>query len=199
MVLLAFSGKKRKKRKKKNIKKLNSMLRELSREYSWNSQDLNNILEGWFGFTSSDIIVPLEIFSSEELGPLEAVVKYMGENLKMKYNEIAIELNRNENTIRSSYKRAVEKQKKKFTIKKSGRKISLEEFNIKGLTILESLVNYFKEKGMKYVEIGELLGKDQRNIWTIYDRVKKKNIKAKTFVNKRELSKLILEKLKNTL
>jgi hypothetical protein len=47
-------------------------------------------------------------------------------------------------------------------------------FKNRNLTILESIVVYLKDKGMKYVEIGELLNRDQRNIWTIYNRSIKK-------------------------
>ena len=43
------------------------------------------------------------------------------------------------------------------------------------LTIFEALVKHLKdEKEMSYHDIGLLLGRDERNIWTVYNRSKKK-------------------------
>ena len=43
------------------------------------------------------------------------------------------------------------------------------------LTVFEALVKHLKdEAGMNFHEIGELLDKDERNIWTVYNRGRKK-------------------------
>ena len=43
------------------------------------------------------------------------------------------------------------------------------------LTIFEAFVKYLKEeKGFNYHQIGLLLGRNERNIWTVYNRGKKK-------------------------
>ena len=43
------------------------------------------------------------------------------------------------------------------------------------LTIFEAFVKYLKEeKGLTYHQIGLLLGRNERNIWTVYNRGKKK-------------------------
>ena len=47
-------------------------------------------------------------------------------------------------------------------------------FSEKRLSVLESVVGYLKEKGLKNSEIAKFLGKDQRNVWTIYSRYKKR-------------------------
>jgi hypothetical protein len=48
------------------------------------------------------------------------------------------------------------------------------------LAILESVVEYLKEeKGLNYRQIGRLLNRDERNIWTVYSRVRKKRETAK--------------------
>ncbi len=48
------------------------------------------------------------------------------------------------------------------------------------LAILEAVVEYLKEKkGLNYHEIGTLLNRDERNIWTVYSRVRKKREIAK--------------------
>jgi len=48
------------------------------------------------------------------------------------------------------------------------------------LAVLESIVEYLKEeKCLKYSEIAKLLNRDQRTIWTVYSRSKKKRKAAK--------------------
>ena len=43
------------------------------------------------------------------------------------------------------------------------------------LTIFEALVKHLKEDlSMSFHEMGELLDRDERNIWTVYNRSKKK-------------------------
>ena len=43
------------------------------------------------------------------------------------------------------------------------------------LTVFEALVYYLKDtKGIRYREIAMLLGRDERNIWTVYSRANKK-------------------------
>ena len=119
------------------------------------------------------ISIPVTIYS-KKLGALESLVKYMKENLGMNYREIAKELGRNERTIWTAYKKATEKQKEKIEAKKTEINLPTSIFENSDLTILESIVVYLKENGMKYSEIGELLNRDQRNIWTVYSRTKKK-------------------------
>ena len=98
----------------------------------------------------------------------------MRENLKMNYHEIAKELGRNERTIWTACKKAKEKQKEAIKVKETKVFVPISIFENTNLTILESLVIYFKQKGMKYSEIARLLNRDPRNIWTIYSRATKK-------------------------
>ncbi len=43
------------------------------------------------------------------------------------------------------------------------------------VAVLEAIVEYLKEeKELRYSEIAKLLNRDQRTIWTVYSRVKKK-------------------------
>jgi len=63
------------------------------------------------------------------------------------------------------------------TINAGKRKILLDTkiFRNTKLTIFEAFVKFLKdEKGMSYHDIGLLLGRDERNIWTVYNRGKKK-------------------------
>jgi len=51
-------------------------------------------------------------------------------------------------------------------------------FRDRSLSVLEAMVEYFKEKKqMKYSEIARLLNRDDRTIWTAYKRAKEKRNK----------------------
>ena len=43
------------------------------------------------------------------------------------------------------------------------------------ISVLEAIVEFLKEKkGLTYHQIGELINRDERNVWTVYQRAKKK-------------------------
>ena len=47
------------------------------------------------------------------------------------------------------------------------------------ISVLEAIVEFLKEKkGLTYHQIGELINRDERNIWTVYNRAKKKRKKT---------------------
>jgi DNA-directed RNA polymerase specialized sigma24 family protein len=53
--------------------------------------------------------------------------------------------------------------------------IPVSIFSKEKLSPFETIVMYLKEKqGLNYHEIGALLNRDERNIWTVYNRAKKK-------------------------
>lgn len=115
--------------------------------------------------------IPVTIFSTK-LAPLESLVKYLKENRGMTNPVIAKRLSRSAKTIWASYKN-VAKQKLDF---------SPSEFNIplsffsKKTSILETVVYYLKNNhDMTLHQIAVLLKRDDRTIWTTYDRAKKKN------------------------
>jgi hypothetical protein len=57
----------------------------------------------------------------------------------------------------------------------SGIRIPLRVFRDRDVAVLESITEYLKDEiGMTYHEIAVLLNRDDRTIWTCYNRVKKK-------------------------
>ena len=53
--------------------------------------------------------------------------------------------------------------------------IPVSIFSKEKLSPFETIVTYLKEKqGLNYHEIGSLLNRDERNIWTVYSRARKK-------------------------
>jgi hypothetical protein len=193
ILLAAFTIRRRKKKGKriqndKLLKAINLIADELREEYSPNMKLALEImikrLKKKYNLTRNEflgiikvrerITIPVTIFT-KEIGALEAITKYMRENLNMNYREIAKELGRNERTIWTAYKKASEKQKEPIKLKETGINLPISIFENKKLTILESLIVYLKDKeGRKYSEIAKLLYRDQRNIWTIYSRAIKK-------------------------
>ncbi|MCX6747089.1 MAG: LamG domain-containing protein, partial [Candidatus Pacearchaeota archaeon] len=193
ILLIALIPKRRKKNKEllKNerlLEALNLITDELKEEYSLNKVELLEIiiekLKSRYKISRKEILemikseeelkIPITIFSSK-LGCLESIAKYMKENLNMNYREIAKEIGRNERTIWTSYKKAKEKKGESFDIKEKGMLMPISIFKDNNLTVLESIILYLKERGMKYSEIARLLNRDQRNIWTTYSRIIKKN------------------------
>ncbi|MFQ5531137.1 MAG: LamG-like jellyroll fold domain-containing protein [Candidatus Nanoarchaeia archaeon] len=151
-------------------KLIESLKREIKKKYGLSDDDLVSLIK-----KEKETEIPIEIFS-RSLGGLEAICKYLRENLGMSYHEIAVELNRDDRTVWTAYNKARQKQSKKLNSPKNVGKISfsLNIFKNRNLTVLESIVLYLKSKKMKYSEIAELLDRDQRNIWKIHSNAKYK-------------------------
>ncbi|MCR4284953.1 MAG: hypothetical protein NUV97_02815, partial [archaeon] len=177
LVLLTLRRRKKKNKKEKLLESLDEILVELRKENNLSEGELKQLLveRAKSQYTDKkEISIPLNIFSSE-LGALEALTKYLKENMSMKYSEIGTILARNERTIWSSYDKARKKVRVYFKPEEEGLSVPISEFKDGRLTILERIVIYLKEnRKMKYSEISETINRDQRNVWSIYSRAKKK-------------------------
>lgn len=120
---------------------------------------------------SEEVSIPVCVFSSK-LTVFEACVKYLKEDSGKGFDEISDLLNRGKNNVTATYKKASKKLAKRFDIVKC-EKVPVSIFAGK-LSFLESIVVELKDKGMRYSEIARLLSRDQRTIWTVYMRAKKK-------------------------
>jgi len=117
--------------------------------------------------------LPVSIFN-KELSSLETIVKYLKENLGLNYKEIAFLLNRNYNPIAITYRKSKIKFSKRLD-DSSEKKIPVEIFRNAKLSVLENLVAYLKENLMlNYRQIAILLHRDERTVWTVYQRALKK-------------------------
>jgi len=118
--------------------------------------------------------IPLEIFSSE-LGALEALVKYLRENLGLEYKLIKKISGRSIGALGKTYSSAASKQKYEFLIKIPNFNIDIDILFAQKFTVLENLVLHLKDKsGMRFSQIAKMLNRDPRTIWTVYTRAKKK-------------------------
>ena len=151
-----------------NIKELKELFIRIKEGYHLDSSELLNKLE------EKETIIPVTIFS-KRLSSLEAITKYLKENLGLKNKVIAKLINRNVKTIYQAQSSANEKAKKKFEIKETKFYVPVHVLVDRKLGVLESVVKYLRENyELNYSEIGRLLGRDPRTIWTAYSRCKKK-------------------------
>jgi RNAse (barnase) inhibitor barstar len=136
-------------------------------------------------YYNKEILLPIDIFNNDSLSPLETATKYLKENLDLKFRDIAFLLNRSQKTIWGAYNESKNKDNTKLTL--NGNKISIPiyAFRDRSLSFMESLTEYIKDNfNLKYSQIAPLLNRDQRTVWTVYQRAKKKRRK----LNKNVLS-----------
>lgn len=117
--------------------------------------------------------IPLSVFNSK-LSSLEVISKYLFENRSLSLIEISRLLNRSNRNIWNAYNRS----KKKFPGGLSASESILMPVsvlrNLK-FTLLENIVLFLKESiKLSYHEIAVLLKRDDRTIWTVYQRARKK-------------------------
>jgi len=120
---------------------------------------------------SSPRYIPIEIFTNE-LGIFETLVKYMKDNFDISFTEIGNLVNRSPKTIweicRKNKKNHIKKQKKSILL------IPAVIFSNRNFSPLESLTFFLKDKGLRNRDIAYLLKRNERNIWTVYNRALKK-------------------------
>ncbi len=114
--------------------------------------------------------IPVSIFDSE-MPPLEAVTLYL--NSCYSVNDISQLLKRSQKTIWTTLKNA---KSRGFELNISGtERVPLQILADRQFSILESTAKYLREeKGLRLIDIANLLSKDRRLVWTVYDRAKKK-------------------------
>lgn len=130
------------------------------------------------GMQAAQIMIASNIWYDVSVGVLEALVEYLKEKEKLSYAEIGRMLHRDQRNIWTVYSRVRKKrvaQRMEVKLPRAQFRIPTSIWHDERLSVLEALVVYLKEqKNMNYHAIGELLNRDERNIWTIYDRARKK-------------------------
>jgi len=157
----------------KSFQILKLALDEIKEKHGLSTNEVFNLIER--KQVSKEILIPVSIFEIPGLSALETICKYLKEELDLNYSKIALLLNRNSRTIWTTYSNAIKKRKEKLLVKDSKFLIPVSIFKNRKLSVLEALVSYLKEKfSLRYSQIGILLARNERNIWTVYQRSKKK-------------------------
>ncbi|MEM4267735.1 MAG: hypothetical protein QXK37_02795 [Candidatus Woesearchaeota archaeon] len=150
--------------------RLRSILDDISREEGLKPEEIIELLK----YEEEDYL-PVNIFLNRELGVLEAAVKYLHEERNRSLAEISRILNRDRRTVWSTYHLAAKKHPERFLEKESKYTIPAKVLANRELGVLESLTVYLKETySLKFSEIGAILQRDQRTVWTAYHRAKSK-------------------------
>jgi len=120
-----------------------------------------------------NISVPVSVFNNA-CSPLENLVYYLAkEGLTQK--EIAIMLKRSPATIWTTLMNA---EKKRPAQSMEGMQISVSLFADRAFSVLEGLASYIYRQGVSLHKIAVMLGRDDRTIWTVVDRARRKAAKG---------------------
>ena len=146
------------------------LLKELIQKYDLKKEDLLEAAQ-----EKDDNDLPISIFQTKELSSLEAISKYLHEDRHLKFSQIASLTKRDSRTIWSSYQFSKKKHPSRLIIKQSEIKIPLHQLTDRSISVLESIVAYLKENyNLSYHQIAILVNRNDRTIWTVYSRYKKK-------------------------
>ena len=121
-----------------------------------------------------EIYIPVGVFSSKSLSSLEAIVKYLKEDLHLRFSRIGILLNRSMKTIWTTYQNSRKKMSLPFNEISKEIMIPASAISNRSFSTLESIVGFIKDLDYSNHEVAAMLRLDDRTIWTVYDRVKKK-------------------------
>ena len=130
--------------------------------------------------TSESVLIPTSIFRDRRLSVFEAVVKYLKEERQLNYHQISQILGRDERNIWTIYDRLRKKnlaldREKPEAIEISDELVPAAIFLDRTVAVLEALVVHLKDVSrLNYHEIGMILGRNERTIWTAYARAKEK-------------------------
>lgn len=128
----------------------------------------------------NSVLIPSYIFKNRQLSVLEVLVQHLKEVRRLKYREIARLLNRDERNIWTVYDRVLKKILALSAVSKqaeSGSHVLIPSsvFRDRTVSVLEALVEHLHDaERLTYHEIGMLLARDERTIWTAYARSKEK-------------------------
>ncbi|MBU4284112.1 MAG: hypothetical protein KJ968_03325 [Nanoarchaeota archaeon] len=154
------------------FEKVKELLLPIKKKYKINLNELLTIIK-------EQVFFPVSVLN-KKLTILESVVKYLKEEKEFSLRKISEVIGRDERNIWHIYNRTRKKYPKKFVIKKTKFWIPVEIFSDKKLSALEAIVSYLKEEfSLTYHEIALLLKRDDRTVWTVYQRARKKNAKPK--------------------
>jgi predicted DNA-binding protein (UPF0251 family) len=120
-------------------------------------------------------LVPSFILRNRKLGILESVTKYLKEEFRLGYHQIALLLKRDDRVVWATYNKAIKKKKEKFIVEEPNSWLPISIFTDKNLGPLESIAIYLKDQvNLSFGEIAKLLNRDNRTVWACYHKAKEK-------------------------
>ena len=155
--------------------KLLAIVTHLKQQGLTSEEIINLISKLLMAPAKEEVAVPISVFKNDYLSSLETIVKYLRENLLLSFKQIASLTNRNNISLAVTYRNAKKKLESKFVEEISPYRIPVSILKDRKLSVLENIVSYLKDTfGLAYHKIALLLNRDDRTIWTVYQRAKKK-------------------------
>lgn len=152
------------------LEKVRELTGILKKKHGLSLKDIDSLLERELRFPDSIL--------NEKLTVLEAVVKYLKENRELSLKDISDVIGRDQRNVWHIYNKARKKIPEKFLAENVKFWIPISIFSGTKLSALESLVAYLKDEfSLSYHEIAVLLKRDDRTIWTVYQRAIKKHVR----------------------
>lgn len=146
-------------------------IQHLQKEHGYSEKQVKEILSR----KKEDYLLPATIFSLKELSAFESVVKYLRENQGLSFKRVCELTGRSYTAVYTTYSKANKKYSGTIDAINTEIVIPLSILKERKLSVLESIVKHLKERyDLTLHKIGEILGRDDRTIWTVYDRAKKK-------------------------
>lgn len=119
-------------------------------------------------------MLPITIFSNDKLSPLETIVKFLREEERITNSKVAELLGRSPAAVWITYRNAGKKMPGRLSAGKTGVFISTELLASGRLSVLETIAHHLHDSGMAYNKIAALLNRDERTIWTVCYRARRK-------------------------
>ena len=151
----------------KDVERLKSEIERFSKKYRISFSDFSKLFE-------KEKYLPISIFN-DKLSPFETVVKFFRENKEIKFREISGLLNKDVSACWLAHQNAKRKSPKKLIYSSSKYDIPIKELHSDKLSLLELISAYLKDQfKLSFHDIGEMLHRNERTIWTAYNRALKK-------------------------
>jgi hypothetical protein len=121
------------------------------------------------------LLLPNTIFFDDKLAILEAIIQYLKDEKGLSYKEIGDLLERDQRNVWTVYSRVKKKGPRKPVSGKPSLFVPITILTDRSISGFEAIVEFLKEsKGLSFHDIGIMLNRDERNVWTVYHRAKAK-------------------------
>lgn len=119
------------------------------------------------------MFIPATIFRKKISG-LEIISKYLVENCNLTLKRIGDLLGRSNKNIWHAYDSSKKKMSEEIKVDEALYLIPISVFKNK-FSVLENIVVYLKEEYLlNFKQISRLIERNERTVWTVYNRAKKK-------------------------
>ena len=166
----------------KEEKEFGELINDFKRRHDLSQYDIIDLIVKEDEIKERADAIPAYIFDNDALGCFEAIVKFLRERVCLSNKKIALMLDRDQSTVAVTYLRARRKMPQSFIPKETDFFIPISSIKNRKMSVLETIVSHLKENyRLTYHNIALLLHRDDRTVWTVYQRAlkKRKNDKSR--------------------